>query len=336
MPVTARYTWRCRDCQAEAALAVPGVAVYFITGAVEGGSMQENGYVLLGSRGLVTVGGTDRVTFLQGLISNDIRRVAPDRAIWAALLTPQGKYLHDFFISEIDGIFFLDCERERLMDLGQRLSRYKLRAKIDLGIAQGHIVAVLPGKAALGRAGLPAEPGAARAVSGGVLYVDPRLAEAGGRAVLPKAGGEAALRELGFVPGDFIDYERLRLACGLPDGSRDLVVEKAILLESNFDELHGVDWNKGCYMGQELTARTKYRGLVKKRLLPVDIAGAAPPPGTQVLLDGKDAGEMRSAADGKGLALLRLEQLERAMRGDGVLKAGDATLTARKPDWAAF
>ena len=298
--------------------------------------MQESGYVLLGARGLVTVGGPDRATFLQGLISNDIQRVAPDRAIWAALLTPQGKYLHDFFVSEIDGVFYLDCERDRLMDLGQRLSRYKLRAKIDLGIAEGHIVAALPGKAALGRAGLAAEPGAARALTGGVIYVDPRLAEAGARAVLPKTGGEAMLQALGFVPGEFRDYERLRLECGLPDGSRDLVVEKAILLESNFDELHGVDWNKGCYMGQELTARTKYRGLVKKRLLPVDIAGDAPPPGTQVLLGEKDAGELRSALDGKGLALLRLEQLERVLQGDGVLKAGDATLTPHKPDWAAF
>jgi folate-binding protein YgfZ len=298
--------------------------------------MQELGYVLLGSRGLVTVGGPDRATFLQGLISNDIQRVASDRAIWAALLTPQGKYLHDFFISEIGGVYFLDCERERLMDLGQRLSKYKLRAKIDLGIAENHIVAVLPGVAALGRAGLPAEPGAARAVSGGTLYVDPRLAEAGARAVLAKAGGESLLQELGFVAGNLGDYERLRLEYGLPDGSRDMVVEKAILLESNFDELHGVDWHKGCYMGQELTARTKYRGLVKKRLMPVDIAGDAPPPGTQVLLDDKDAGELRTASDGKGLALLRLEQLERAMKGEGVLKAGAATLTPRKPGWAAF
>jgi folate-binding protein YgfZ len=298
--------------------------------------MQDNGYSILESRGLITVGGDDRIEFLQGLISNDIRRVAPDRAIWAALLTPQGKYLHDFFVTEIGGAFFLDCERARLMDLGQRLSRYKLRAKVDFGIADKHEVAVLPGKAALGRAGLPAEPGAGRTVSGGVIYADPRLAEAGARAVLPKDGGEAVLRDMGFVPGEAADYEAQRLGLGLPDGSRDLVVERAILLESNFDELHGVDWNKGCYMGQELTARTKYRGLVKKRLLPVDIAGAAPPPGTQVLLGEKDAGEMRTAADGKGLALLRLEQLERALSGDGVLKAGDATLTPRKPDWATF
>ena len=113
--------------------------------------MQDDGYNFLESRGLVTVGGADRAEFLQGLISNDIRRVAPDRAIWAALLTPQGKYLHDFFVTEIGGVYFLDCERARLMDLGQRLSRYKLRAKVDLGIAgsayllQARLHVVLPG-----------------------------------------------------------------------------------------------------------------------------------------------------------------------------------------------
>ena len=124
--------------------------------------MADNGYVLLESRGLVTVGGPDSADFLQGLISNDIRRVSAERAIWAALLTPQGKYLHDFFITLIGGVYHLDCEKPRLMDLGQRLSRYKLRAKIDLGIADGHVVAALPGEAALKKLGLPAEPGAAR------------------------------------------------------------------------------------------------------------------------------------------------------------------------------
>lgn len=298
--------------------------------------MTDGGYVLLESRGLVTVGGPDGGEFLQGLVSNDIRRVSETQAIWAALLTPQGKYLHDFFITLIGGVYHLDCEKARLMDLGQRLSRYKLRAKVELGIADDYIVAALPGEAALSALDLRAEPGAARALDGGIVYVDPRLAAMGARAVLPKAGAEAALGDLGFAPAAPEVYEECRLACGVPDGSRDMVVEKAILLESNFDELHGVDWDKGCYMGQELTARTKYRGLVKKRLLPVEIDGDAPPPGTQILLDGKDAGEMRSAADRRGLALLRLEQLEKALQGEGALKAGAATLTPRKPDWAAF
>ncbi len=299
--------------------------------------MSTTPYVMLPSRGLILIGGADRTEFLQGLISNDIRRATADHAIWAALLTPQGKYLHDFFVVEIDGQYVVDCEADRLMDLGSRLSKYKLRAQIDLGIGEDYAVAVMPGMAVLDRAGLPAEPGAARPLDGGgVVYVDPRHREAGARAILPKDNAEAALQSLGFSVGTPDDYDRVRLPLGLPDGSRDLVVEKSILLESNFDELNGVDWDKGCYMGQELTARTKYRGLIKKRMMPVDVEGPLPDAGTEILLGDKNAGEMRSGFDGRGIALLRLEQAEKALNGEGRLVAGEATLTPRKPDWATF
>src|SRR6185503_18496273 len=122
--------------------------------------------------------------------------------------------------------------------------------------------------------------------------------------------GQTAALLLGLDEVPLAEYEALRLELGVPDGSRDLPVEKAILLENGFDELHGIDWQKGCYMGQELTARTKYRGLVRKRLLPVEIEGPLPAPGTPVMAGDKEAGEMRSGADGLGLALLRLEHLE--------------------------
>lgn len=294
-----------------------------------------NGYVILEDRGLVTVGGEDRADFLQGLISNDINKVSPDRAIWAALLTPQGKYLHDFFVADVDGVFYLDCEAARLMDLGQRLSRYKLRARIDLGMGDDFVVVAAFGDAALDKLGLPAEAGAAQSMAGGIVFVDPRFAAAGARAILPKATAAETLEQCGFARETATDYDRQRLALGLPDGSRDLMVEKSLLLESNFDELNGVDWDKGCYLGQELTARTKYRGLVKRRLTPVEIDGALPEPGTQILLDGKDAGEMRSGRDTHGLALLRIEQMEEAAAGGGSLQAGAARLTPKKPAWAS-
>ena len=104
--------------------------------------------------------------------------------------------------------------------------------------------------------------------------------------------------EAGLAEAEFAAYDRLRLGLGIPDGSRDLVLEKSILLEAGFDELNGVDWQKGCYIGQELTARTKYRGLIKRRLMPVRIDGPAPAPGTIVTADGRDVGEMRSSRDG--------------------------------------
>ena len=129
------------------------------------------------------------------------------------------------------------------------------------------------------------------------------------------------------------DYDLHRLTLGLPDGTSDLEVEKTVLLEAGFDELHGVSWSKGCYMGQELTARTKYRGLVKRRLVPVAVDGPLPEPGTPVLRDGTElrdrieVGTMRSGRDGMGLAVLRLDAL------DANLACGEARLSARVPSW---
>ncbi|MBM3541123.1 MAG: folate-binding protein, partial [Alphaproteobacteria bacterium] len=138
---------------------------------------------------------------------------------------------------------------------------------------------------------------------------------------------------LGFAEASAEDYDRWRLAHGVPDGSRDLEVEKAILLESNFEELNGIDFAKGCYVGQELTARTKYRGLVKKRLFPVAIEGAPPAPGTPVTANGHDAGTMRSANGGRGLALLRIDAVQDALAGKAALEAAGARLTPETPAW---
>lgn len=296
--------------------------------------MAECQYVQLGKRGVVTVAGDDRREFLQGLISNDIEQVGPDCAIWAALLTPQGKYLHDFFVFEMGDTIYLDCEADRLMDLGKRLHRFKLRAQIDLGIGEAYSVFALIGDDAPDLAGLKADPGFARQLGDGILYVDPRLEQIGVRALLPSASAIQTIEAFGFSPTALDTYDSLRLRLGLSDGSRDLVIEKSTLLESNFDELRGVDWNKGCYMGQELTARTKYRGLVRKRLMPVRIDGPLPKHGTRVMAGGKEIGEMRSSFDGRGLALIRLERLDEAGKDD--LVAGDAHVVPEKPDWAAY
>jgi folate-binding protein YgfZ len=289
------------------------------------------GFLLLPQRGVVSVAGPDARSFLQGLVSNDVDKVTPERAIYAALLTAQGRFLHDFFVVENDGALLLDCEAERRADLIRRLSIYKLRAKVVLSDASERLTAaVLFGEGTLDALGLPAEAGRARRLAGGVTYVDPRLAALGARALLPRETAPSAIEGAGFSEGTPDAYERLRLGLGMPDGSRDLPVEKALLLENGFDELNGIDWQKGCYMGQELTARTRYRGLVRKRLLPVRIEGPRPEPGTPVLHAEKEVGEMRSSLEGHGLALLRLDAVGPAA---GALTAGGARLTPVIPDW---
>jgi len=294
-------------------------------------------YAFLDGRGVLEIAGADRQVFLQGLVSNDVRKVGPRCAIYAALLTPQGKYLHDFFLVEHGEAIYLDGERARLPDLRRRLSMFKLRAKVTLADASDRFtVAVAFGDGASAKLGLPADLGAAARFGTGIVYTDPRLVELGARAMLPRSDGSHALEAAGLSRVEPADYDRLRLSLGVPDGSRDLVVEKAILLEAGFDELHGVDWDKGCYMGQELTARTKYRGLIKKRLMPVKVDGPLPEPGTIVKLGDHEAGEMRSGRDDRALALLRLEALDEAAKTGAPLLAGGARLTPIKPSWAQF
>jgi folate-binding protein YgfZ len=260
---------------------------------------------LLPDRAVLALGGTDRVGFLNGLVSNDVALAAPGRAVWAALLTAQGKWLADFFIFAEADRLLLDCEAAQAPMLLQRLQRYKLGADIALAETALRVHAAWDGA-----------PDAACPV----VAPDPRLPEAGWRLL-----ADASL----CCTATAADWDLHRLVLGLPDGSRDLETEKTVLLEAGFDELNGVSWTKGCYMGQELTARTHYRGLIKRRLLPVRGAEALPPPGTAIVSRARDIGQMRSSRGTVGLATLRLDAL-----GETDVRAGDVAVTIAPPDWA--
>jgi len=291
-------------------------------------------YTHLTNRGIISVTGSDSRDFLQGIISNDITLVSPNKTIYAALLTPQGKYLFDFFISQSGEKLLIECEKDRVPDLMKRLRIYKLRADANLvDETETYSIFAIWGDDAAQATGLHNERGLAHEILGGTQFIDPRLNTAGVRSVLPIEAAEAQLQSLAAEPASTSDYDLHRLKLGLPDASRDLVVDKAILIESGFDELNGVDWNKGCYMGQELTARTKYRGLVKKRLISVFIEGAAPEPGTPIMVGDKNAGEMRSSNAGHGIALLRLDQLNNEA---AEYICDQAILRPNKPTWADF
>lgn len=294
-------------------------------------------YVPLDGRALLAVSGEDARDFLQGLITNDVENLSPERAIYAALLTPQGKYLHDFFLFEHDGAILLDCAADRRDDLKRRLSMYKLRAKVVLDEpAEDVRVFALIGRGALDAVGLSDEAGHCRVFGGGsgagVAFTDPRIAAMGARAVLP-GDGAAALETAGFATAEPDIYEALRISLGVPDSGADLVPDKSFLLECGFEELNGVDFKKGCYVGQEVTARMKHRSLVRRRLLPVAFDGPPPETGAPVKKGDIEAGEIRSVADGMGLALLKLDHALAALETGEPLKAGDASATPERPEW---
>lgn len=283
------------------------------------------------ARSVIAVNGEDRQEFLQGLISNDTGHIGEERAIFAALLTPQGKFAYDLLLVGQADRYLIDTENSRRTDLLKRLKMFKLRSKVTLDdLDADHVVVNLFGGDSLSRLGLVAEPGLAKALGGGVVFTDPRLADLGARAFLPRASYAQTLADLGFTEAPAGSFRKLRYSLGVPEGSDDLIPDKSILLESGFDELHGVDWQKGCYMGQELTARTKYRGLVRKRLLPVKVEGASLPVGTTLSVDGKEAGEIRAIDGEHGLALLRLEHLDVVAKG---IEANGARVTASIPGW---
>jgi hypothetical protein len=299
--------------------------------------MSSSGYVALPERGVIALHGADRVAFLQGLISRDLEQITADRAGYGALLTPQGKFLFDFMILRTAGALLLDAERARLPDLLRRLTMYRLRAKVDLEDASGrYAVAAVLGDDVARRFELEDRPGACRPLGEGFVFIDPRLTRLGVRALLPPATLGPTLQALGFVPIEPEAYERVRITAGVPDGSRDLLTERSTLLESGFEELNGVDFAKGCFVGQELTARMKYRGLVRKRLLPVVLKGPRPEPGTIIRLGEREAGEMRSSIDGRGLALLRLDRIAEADQASTPLSAGATEVMPVKPDWVNF
>jgi folate-binding protein YgfZ len=271
--------------------------------------------IVLSDRRVLAVEGPDRVNFLQGLVTNDVSALAPDRALYAGLLSPQGKLLCDFFLVAMGETILIDVAADASDDLRRRLQLYKLRAAVCLRDASAEfgVCAVIDGTL-----GLPAAEGAAKANPPGAVFVDPRLAALGARIIGPRQA----------ATGDARAYALHRFALGIGEGT-EIGQERCYPLEANFEALHGVDFRKGCYVGQELTARMKHRGGLRKRVLPVMGAGDLPPAGIAVEA-GKEVGTLIAAAGELGLALLRLDRLDEA--GE-TLKTGGIPLTVSWPSW---
>ena len=282
---------------------------------------------LLPDRGVVKVAGDDARKFLNGLITSDIAKVAPGAAGFAALLTPQGKIIVDFILAEADsadgGGFFLDCPRALAPALMQRLNFYKLRAKViveDLSETLG-VLAIWDGTAA---------------TDYGLCYGDPRLPALGMRCMLPPHLAGAGAADVGAELVDAAAYEARRIALGVPRGGLDFIYGDAFPHETDMDQLGGVDFDKGCFVGQEVVSRIEHRGTARNRVVPVSYDGFAPEAGTPVSAGDKPVGTLGSSAQGRALAMLRLDRAADALAAGASLVAGGVEMRLVKPAWARF
>ena len=287
-------------------------------------------YCVLPKRGVLRLTGHDIRGFLQALITKDLDNLTPMRAVYSALLTPQGKFLFDFFLTQQGDDILLDGQANDLNALTTRLNMYKLRADVNITPEKHWEISVVFG----GDMGSEKEPGRAKTFGGGVEFIDPRISDAGARIIAPIGQAKKMLSKLGLGVCDASEYEHFRLGLALPESGVDLVTGKSLMLESNLDILHGVDFDKGCFVGQELTARTKYRALVRKRLLPVAVKGPMPKPNEPLMAGEKEIATMMSGQRDRGLALVRLNRLAEA-GGIGIeLTAGESRVTPKLPSWA--
>jgi hypothetical protein len=273
-----------------------------------GGSPMTKKVAFLNDRGVVRVSGEDATGFLQGLLTNDVAKLGAREARYAALLSPQGKVLFDFLLVRAPAdanAFLIDCPAALAGDLVERFALYKLRAKIVIAdeSADHGIIAYWND-----------EPENA---PGGVFYADPRAGALGHRAILPRAKavavGEASIDE----------YEALRISLGVPKGGVDFAYGEAFPHEADMDLFRGLDFEKGCYVGQEVVSRMKHRGEARKRVVRVRLIGAAPAPGAAVRDGELPVGFIGSSSGRHALALLRLDRVEEAKAAGRSLRAGD-------------
>jgi folate-binding protein YgfZ len=279
---------------------------------------------LLPDRGVVKVSGDAARKFLHGLVTADMLSLTPGTARFCALLTPQGKIIADFFVAEAPsadgGGFFLDVPRALDTTLFDKLNLYKLRAKVlieDLSEILG-VLAVWDGTPA---------------AKYGLSYADPRLPALGARLMIPPHRAADAAREIGASLVAAEDYEAHRIGLGVPRGGIDFAYGDAFPHEADMDQLGGVDFAKGCYVGQEVVSRIEHRGIARTRAVPIRYDGGAPENGVAITAGERQVGTMGSAARGRGIALLRLDRVAEATEP---LTAGGVPIHLVKPDWARF
>ena len=286
-------------------------------------------FCTLNSRSVIEISGADAKDFLQGLITNDISAVGEAQAIYAALLTPQGKILFDFFISQPQrAIYWLECSSLQSADLAKRLTFYKLRADVTIKpLGDDLKITCIWGETATSLL----DGRQAGSALGGYGYVDPRSAQAGVRIITTAKQIETT----DMVLADDDAYTTHRVKLGLADSDNDIGTSERFAHECNLDMTNGVDFSKGCYVGQEVVSRMHHKQAARKRILPIS-ASQSLGKGAALIANEKNIGEVLTTVGTHALAVLRLDKADAALSADHTITVDGATVNLDRPDWVKF
>ena len=292
--------------------------------------MNRSSVYILEDRGLLYINGEEAKRFLQNIITNNIEIVSENRSCFSALLTPQGKYLYDFIIIKHKSGFFLDCEKEIIDDLYKQLNLYKLRSKVEiLNLSNEFVVANLNKEKFLEIESSKNEEGFTIKFREDPLLLDPRSKELGARLIINLEKLYLSLKKLGLEVSDVNEYYNLSHELGIPQINTRNLQDKIFGIECNFEELNGIDFQKGCYVGQENTARIKLKDKLNKRLFAIKVLDGELN-SEEITFENKNIGKLL-INNKNPFALLKLEN--KKFNFDANLKCGDASIKAIKPSW---
>jgi folate-binding protein YgfZ len=274
---------------------------------------------VLSDRATLHIAGEEAPHFLHNLVTSSVERLVPGGAAYGGLLTPQGKIIADFFVLRTPDGYLLDVPSARIEELKKRLTLYRLRAKVTIDIEDLAVAAIW-------------DAGEAPPLA---VFPDPRLSALGLRAFIPKSQAVASLKASGLEVRPEEEFHAYRIGLGVPEGGRDFIFDDAFPHEADMDQLGGIDFRKGCYIGQEVVSRTQHRATARTRTVPVVLSAPAVA-GTEIIAGDKTIGTLGSVAGLRGIASIRIDRADDALEAGQPLKAGDAVLTIEKPRWAKF
>ena len=277
--------------------------------------MTTSNYFNLADSKFLSISGEDRGNFLQDLITNDIHKCDSTNSIYSCLLTPQGKFIADFFIIDHENSYLIETHKKFAEDLINKLKIYKLRAKVEINIVNDLLsLSIIKNNDLL------------QSETDVLLFKDPRNNKLGNKVFVAKNKFKEIEKKYNLIEDNFEKYRELLIKNLIPFSSEDLIQNKSLLLENNFDKINAIDWEKGCYVGQEITARMKYRALLKKSIRAVEIISGHVNRGNQINFNQNTVGEIISSFNKLAIAMLKIEEAKSIFLNKEILKTESASL----------